>query len=382
MMPVKGFRDFTEEEALKREKIKEIIIKKFKTYGFEPAETPIIEYEDFAKKEQFEETISEIFKLKDRGKRNLALRYELTFQLKRIAKNKKLPYRRYQIGEVFRDEPVSANRFRQFTQCDIDVVGSTIRDEAEILKIFSEILEELKIDATIVINNRKLLDEILEEQGIEKQNREKVIKELDKLNKLPESEVKENLKKFNAEKLIEIVKKPKKFFEKYSAFKEIKELLKYCKIFKVKVKFLPSLARGLAYYNGNIFEIFTKKMKESIAGGGSYLIEKIQSTGISFGLERLSSLAKVQVEGVKCLIISIGQEKEAIELAQKLRKKQISCFVMDKIYKAVEYANAKKIPYVIFVGKKELEKEKFKLRDMKTGEEKLLTLNKLLEFLS
>ncbi|MEM2090057.1 MAG: His/Gly/Thr/Pro-type tRNA ligase C-terminal domain-containing protein, partial [Candidatus Pacearchaeota archaeon] len=211
---------------------------------------------------------------------------------------------------------------------------------------------------------------------------EKVIKELDKLNKLPESEVKENLKKFNAEKLIEIVKKPKKFFEKYSAFKEIKELLKYCKIFKVKVKFLPSLARGLAYYNGNIFEIFTKKMKESIAGGGSYLIEKIQSTGISFGLERLSSLAKVQVEGVKCLIISIGQEKEAIELAQKLRKKQISCFVMDKIYKAVEYANAKKIPYVIFVGKKELEKEKFKLRDMKTGEEKLLTLNKLLEFLS
>ncbi|MEM1535919.1 MAG: HisS family protein [Candidatus Pacearchaeota archaeon] len=382
MMPVKGFRDFTEEEALKREKIKEIIIKKFKTYGFEPAETPIIEYEDFAKKEQFEETISEIFKLKDRGKRNLALRYELTFQLKRIAKNKKLPYRRYQIGEVFRDEPISANRFRQFTQCDIDVVGSTIRDEAEILKIFSEILEELKIDATIVINNRKLLDEILEEQGIEKQNREKVIKELDKLNKLSEAEVKENLKKFNAEKLIEIVKKPKKFFEKYSAFKEIKELLKYCKIFKVKVKFLPSLARGLAYYNGNIFEIFTKKMKESIAGGGSYLIEKIQSTGISFGLERLSSLAKVQVEGVKCLIISIGQEKEAIELAQKLRKKQISCFVMDKIYKAVEYANAKKIPYVIFVGKKELEKEKFKLRDMKTGEEKLLTLNKLLEFLS
>lgn len=381
-MPVKGFRDFTEEEALKREKIKEIIIKKFKTYGFEPAETPIIEYEDFAKKEQFEETISEIFKLKDRGKRNLALRYELTFQLKRIAKNKKLPYRRYQIGEVFRDEPISANRFRQFTQCDIDVVGSTIRDEAEILKIFSEILEELKIDATIVINNRKLLDEILEEQGIEKQNREKVIKELDKLNKLSEAEVKENLKKFNAEKLIEIVKKPKKFFEKYSAFKEIKELLKYCKIFKVKVKFLPSLARGLAYYNGNIFEIFTKKMKESIAGGGSYLIEKIQSTGISFGLERLSSLAKVQVEGVKCLIISIGQEKEAIELAQKLRKKQISCFVMDKIYKAVEYANAKKIPYVIFVGKKELEKEKFKLRDMKTGEEKLLTLNKLLEFLS
>ena len=114
---IKGFNDFTGKEALKRTEIKNIIESIFEVYSFNPAETPIIEYEEFVKGEGKEdEAISDIFKLKDKGKRDLALRYEFTFQLKRIAKNKKLPYKRYQIGEVFRDEPASSNRFRQFTQ--------------------------------------------------------------------------------------------------------------------------------------------------------------------------------------------------------------------------------------------------------------------------
>ena len=125
---IKGFRDFTGEEAEKRAEIKKILINIFERYGFEPAETPIIEYQEFVKgSNQQDEVISDIFRLRDKGKRNLALRYEFTFQLKRLIKNKKLPYKRYQIGEVFRDEPVSANRFRQFIQCDVDIVGSEIK---------------------------------------------------------------------------------------------------------------------------------------------------------------------------------------------------------------------------------------------------------------
>ena len=113
----KGFKDYLGEEAKKREKIIEIIKEVFKSYGFEPAETPIIEYEEFAKGEnEKDEAVSDIFKLEDKGKRKLALRYELTFPLKRIAKQQKLPYKRYQIGPVFRDEPVSSNRFRQFVK--------------------------------------------------------------------------------------------------------------------------------------------------------------------------------------------------------------------------------------------------------------------------
>ncbi len=375
---VKGFKDYSGEEALKREKIKKLLIEKFKIYGFMPCETPIIEFEEFVKGENTrDEAISDIFKLKDKGERNLALRYEFTFQLKRLAQNKKLPFRRYQVGEVFRDEPISSNRFRQFTQCDIDVIGSTIKDDAEVLKVFSEILDELGIEYEIEINNRKLLNELLELEGIKQ--KEQVIREIDKINKLPEQEIKNNLKRYNAERLLDILKRPLDFFKKYNPYKEVEELLSYCKNFKLNVKFSPYLARGLSYYNGNIFEIKLKGAKESIAGGGSYLINNIQSTGISFGLERLSGLAKIDVDGIKAIVISINQEEKAMEIMQSLRKERISCFMMDKISKALEYANQENIPYVIFIGEDEIKKKKFKLRDMKTGKEEFLTSKAIAE---
>src|SRR3989344_4114163 len=123
METAKGFRDI--EDASKRIAIRNIIENIFQLYNFKAVETPIIEYEEFVKGEnQNDEAISDIFKLQDKGKRDLALRYEFTFQLKRLAKNKKLPYKRYQMGPVFRDEPVTGNRWRQFTQCDADIIGS------------------------------------------------------------------------------------------------------------------------------------------------------------------------------------------------------------------------------------------------------------------
>src|SRR3989344_3267626 len=128
---VKGFKDYSGEESKKRAEIKKILVETFEKYGFEPAETPTIEYEEFVRGEnKNDDAVSDIFKLQDKGKRELALRYEFTFQLKRLMQNKKLPYKRYQIGVVFRDEPVSQNRFREFTQCDIDTIGSTIKDDA------------------------------------------------------------------------------------------------------------------------------------------------------------------------------------------------------------------------------------------------------------
>jgi len=152
---VKGFRDYSDEDAKKRAEVRKLLVETFEKYGFEPAETPIVEYEEFVKGEnQNDEAVSDIFKLQDKGERKLALRYEFTFQLKRLMKNKKLPYKRYQIGEVFRDEPISSNRFRQFTQCDIDTIGSTIKDEAEILALTKEVLEKLGLKPIISINNR------------------------------------------------------------------------------------------------------------------------------------------------------------------------------------------------------------------------------------
>jgi histidyl-tRNA synthetase len=377
MESVKGFKDFIGQEALKREKIKSILVGIFKSYGFEPAETPVIEYEEFVKSQGAgDEAISDVFKLEDRGKRKLALRYEFTFQLKRISQNKKLPYKRYEIGEVFRDEPSTGNRFRQFTQCDADIVGASIKDEAEVLAMAGKILKQLGIKAEIYINNRKLLNEILEKENI--RQRAEAIREIDKLDKLPEQVVKENLKKYNAGKILEIFKKPESFFKKYKSYSEIIELKKLCRMYNVNVKFSPSLARGLSYYNGTIFEIKTKEIKETICAGGSYLVNGNQATGISFGLERISSLAKLAVKEERIVIISIAEDKKAINLAENLRQKGKEVVVMyGKPTKALEFANSYSIRYVIFLGSEEVKKKKVKLRDMKTGIERLVSEKEL-----
>ncbi len=372
---VKGFKDFIGKEMDKRVFITEIIQRTFAKYNFDYVETPIIEYEEFVKGENVnDEAISDIFRLQDKGKRNLALRYEFTFQLKRIAKNKKLPFRRFQIGPVFRDEPVSGNRLRQFTQCDVDIVGSTIKDEAEILAITKEILDALKIKCVIYVNNRKLLNEILSDLRIE--NKEEVIRVLDKIDKLPLKDVKKNLKELGAEKVLDVVLQKETAFTKYQAYSEIAELKKYCKYYGVEVKFCPFLARGLSYYNGNIFEI-KSTIKETICAGGSYMVGANQATGISLGLERLQAVTNIAVKPNKILIVSLNEDKKAIELAQKLRKKgEYVSLYFGKPSKAMEYANSYEIAKVIFVGAQEVRRKKFKIKDMKTGREKTLILEK------
>ncbi len=374
MEAVKGFKDYTGEEAVNREIIKELIRKYFISYGFEPSETPVIEYEKFVKNDNTnDEVISDIYKLQDKGKRKLALRYELTFQLKRIAKNKKLPYKRYQVGPVFRDEPVKENRTRQFVQCDADIVGSSLKDDAEILRLTSDILNELNIDYTIYVNNRKLLNEILKDY----KNKNDIIREIDKLDKLPEKKVKNNLKKYKAEKVLEIFKKPENYFERFENYKEIKELEKYCKLYNVDVKFLPGLARGLSYYNGTIFEVKTKKFKETICAGGAFKINNIQSVGTSFGIERLSKLAKIELPKIKYLVVSINKDEEAIKIVNKLRKEGPAIIMYGKITKALDYANKKKIDNVVIVGEKEMKDKKVLIRDMNTGKEKKVLVSKL-----
>ena len=372
MGQVKGFRDYSGEEARKRKAILKIIEGTFERYGFEPAETPIIEQEDFVKGEnRQDEAVSDIFKLQDKGKRKLALRYEFTFQLKRLMKNKKLPYKRYQIGEVFRDEPVSSNRLRQFVQCDVDVVGSDIKSEAEILALVNEIMNKLGIEPVILINNRALLNEIMDDIGVKEKDRLQVLREIDKYDKIGEKEIRANLKKFKVERIVNALMEGEDYFSKFRSYKDILELIKYCKIYGVKVLFSPTVVRGLSYYNGNVFEIKAKGVKETLIGGGSYKFEGIQCTGISFGLDRISILAKVDDNKEKILIISLNEDKEAIKIAGKLRAKGETVSVYyGKPSKALEYANSYGYERAIFIGKEEVKKEKYKIKDMKTGKER------------
>ena len=291
--------------------------------------------------------------------------------------NKKLPYKRYEIGNVFRDEPASANRLRQFTQCDVDIVGLSeisSRDEAEILAMTDNILKEIGIKPIILINNRKLLNEILDDLKINK-NKEQFLREIDKFDKISESELRKNLGKLKAEKIFDALKQGEDYFNKFEGYKEIISLIEYCKIYGLKIKFSPTVIRGLSYYNGNVFEVKAEGIKETICAGGSYKFNDVQCTGISFGLERLSAVAKIEIEKEKYLIVSLGEDEKAIALAQKLRKenKEVSLYY-GKPTKALEYANSYKIPHVIFIGEKEVKAKKCKVRDMKSGKEEDMKL--------
>jgi len=395
---VKGFQDFLPPQSLKRNAVKKIIEEQFKLHGFVPIETPIIEFDELMKPDspnQEDEAVSDRFRLQDRAGRKLGLRYEFTFQLARIFKqnpNIKLPFRRYQIGEVFRDEPVGSNRFRQFTQCDADIIGdSSIDADAECLLLAKNIFDKLKIKITIEVNNRKLLNSIIE--SIQITDKKNVMRELDKTPKIGEDAVKVNLRKYaDANQIItlfKILSKDLEFFKKnaFEGANEIEDLIDACKALGFDVVFNPFMVRGFSYYTGNIFEI--KAGKTTISAGGRYdntvgkfLGRQIPAVGISLGLERITELADVELETTKAIIISINEDKSMIRLAKLLRKEGISCITTsDKISKALEYANALFIQNAIFIGEEEVEKKKFKLKNMKTGKEQLLTENALINAL-
>jgi histidyl-tRNA synthetase len=199
---------------------------------------------------------------------------------------------------------------------------------------------------------------------------------------LPKKVVADNLKKLGAEKLLKIIDKGS--FESYGSYKEIKELKKLCKVYGLKLEFSPTLARGLSYYNGTIFEIKTQGVKETICGGGAYNVGEVQAFGFAFGLDRLVGLSNVEGEATKVQVISIGEDVAAINLAEKLRADGVSVNVLlDKsIGKAMEYANAKGIEKVVFVGADEVKKGKFKVKDMKSGDEKFLGESDVLKLIT
>lgn len=396
---VKGFQDFLPPVSLKRRAVRQVIEEYYRKYGFVPIETPVVEFDELMRSDNLQgedEAVSDRFRLKDRGGRNLGLRYEFTFQLARIFKQNptiKLPFRRYQIGENFRDEPIGPGRFRQFTQCDADVVGdSSIDVEAELLSLLSDILKALQIPATIYVNNRRLISALIE--SVQIRDIVSAMRELDKLDKIGEDQVKSNLRKYADTNqiltLFKLLEKDLAYFVSngFEGATELEALEKKCRLYGVSIMIQPTLVRGLSYYTGNIFEVRAPNANGSIAAGGrydgvvgKYLQRPVSAVGISFGLERVTELAVISTPtSARALLLSFDKDTETIALLKELRTAGIASMMMNgKPGKAMEYANALSIPYVVFIGEEELAKKKWKIKDMQSGVESYVSTKQLLK---
>jgi len=419
----KGTKDVPPEEEITRQEILDSLKNVFRLYGFSPLETPVLERVETltAKYAGGSEITKEIFKLSDQGGRNLGLRYDLTVPLARfVAMNPtvKMPFKRYQVGLAFRDGPIKLGRYREFWQCDADIVGSkSMIADAELIKLSLEFFKKIRLNIIIEINNRKVLDGIMEALEIPEQSRNNIIITIDKLKKVPLEDIKKELKKKGLydkqiNELLKIFRIEGNNLDKIFKLRkivanakgaegldELEQIFKYVNdknlIFKI------SLARGLAYYTGTVFEAFTKDesvMRSSLAGGGRFdnMIgdfignANIPAIGISFGIDSIidalkaSNNLKSKKTVTKVFIIPIKTEKQSVKLTDSLRKEGINAEVdlMQRgISKNLDYANSLGIPFVIFIGKKELKAKKFKLRDMKSGKEKLLAQSSLIKIL-
>lgn len=428
----RGTRDFLPRDMVRREYIFRIIKSVFERFGFAPLETPA--FEDWkllsAKGSGGEEVKDEIYYFKDKSKRELGLRFDLTVPLARVvAGNPQLtkPFKRYQIGRVWRYDRPQAGRFREFWQADADVIGSSsMAAEAECIAVFVACLRELGFrDFEVRLNNRKLLNGMIEAVDVDKRKAPAVFRALDKLEKQGEQEVKKELKIAGVKpKQIEtlmnmikmsgkpegIIKKARKMLEGFSeaeeGLEELEEIVNLSKSYGTAEKIIIdfSLVRGLDYYTGPIFEISVKAKKEigSVAGCGRYdnLIElyggtPTPATGGSFGIERIYEImsAEGMFKGLPNsktrVFVAVardepGLRKEAIGTAQKLRAAGIPAetdLMGRKLKQCFEYAEKLGIPYMIIIGEKELKSGRLTLRDMKKREQKTANFTNVLKIL-
>lgn len=415
----KGVRDIPPEEKMVMNNILTNLRSVFERYGFTPLETPIIERWEtlIAKGGAGEESdaLKETFKLKDQGDRELALRFDLTVPLSRyVAMNPtlKLPFKRYEMGPVFRDGPIKLGRYRQFWQCDIDTIGvKSMLAEAEQLALVEAAFKQLGVEVVVKVNNRKLLNGILNQCEIK--DKESAIVAIDKLEKIGVKGVIEELqqREYSSDQiaaLMELIKENSTLKELkhkvvdpegQEGIKELEELFAYLKSMKVKsVQFNLSLARGLGYYTGTVFEVFAlnSSVTSSIAGGGRYdeMVGKfagggrqIPAVGLAFGLSTILDVLKAKQEfkektPAKAYVIPLQTVKESLQIVQKIRSKNIPVD-MDLngkgIGKNLEYASTLGIPYALIIGEDEVTQKKVLLRDMQSGKQELLSFSELVK---
>jgi histidyl-tRNA synthetase len=402
MQTLKGFRDFLPQEARKRQYVIDIFKKVFESFGFEPLETPALEYEELLIGKYGQEGDKLMYRFEDQGKRRVAMRYDQTVPTARVVAQYQnilpMPFKRYQMQNVWRADNTQKGRYREFMQCDADTIGSfSPLADAEMLAMVYDTYEKLGLDVMIKVNDRTLLKEISSH----------ALPILDKLNKIGEDNVLKELqqKGFSPERANNILKQVKSLKQSV----QLQEILGLYALEKSQDswKFDPTLIRGLDYYTGLIFEVVLKSNPNSpsLCGGGRYdhLIgifagKQIPAVGFAIGFDRtieameeyrlfpqniLTSSTKIFVT-----IFNKELEKKSLEIVSKLRAHSINTEVYvgdikekNPLEKQFKYADQKDIPFVAIIGPEEEKKEIITIKNLQTREQKQVSFDELLNLL-
>ena len=428
----KGTRDFLPEQVARRNYIFQTVKDVFDTFGFSPIETPAMELKETLMGKYGEEGDRLIFKILARGdklKKALsndseaqlseeALRYDLTVPFARFVvqhqNDLSFPFKRYQIQPVWRADRPQKGRYREFYQCDVDMIGSdSLLNEVELIQLVSEVFTKLKLpEATIKLNNRKILEGIAQVIG-EPEKLIDITVALDKLDKIGREKVEAELRKkgLSVDSISQLgVLFENSSLESVSGFlsdsevgqkgvEELNFIFDYAKELGLKnCEFDPTLARGLNYYTGAIFEVVHPDFPSSICGGGRYDdltgifgLKNVSGVGVSFGADRIydlmldKELFPVQVsETTKLMFVNFGETeaKQCVKWAYALRLEGINTEVypdLAKMKKQMKYANDKNIPFVALVGDREIESGLLTVKDMIKGDQWEVSISDLIK---
>lgn len=418
-----GFMELLPHEQIQFNHIRDVIRHSYEKFGFLPIDTPIIESSEVLLAKAGGETEKQIYRF-NKGENDLSLRFDLTVPLaKYVAKNYNditFPFRRYQIGKVYRGEKVQRGRYREFYQCDIDVIGDgelSIVNDAEVPSIIYNIFSELNFGKfTIRMNNRKILTGFFNALNLSEKTVD-VLRIIDKIDKVGKDVIREMLADISvtgevADKIIEFVTIKENAIEYLKALniedetfnlgvEELEKVLSYIESFGVPKEYYMvdlSIARGLDYYTGMVYETILDERPEigSVCSGGRYdnLAEfytnkKLPGVGISIGLTRLFYVLneynlinlneKKSISDV-VIIPMLEDLSYPIEVATILRRKGIKSeiyFENKNMKKKMNYANKSNAPYAMIIGEDELTTKTVTLKNMSTGEQKNITVDEI-----
>ena len=417
-----GFMELLPKEQIAFNQMRQAIQKSYEKFGFLPLDTPIIEKAEVLLAKAGGETEKQIYRV-EKGDNDLALRFDLTVPLAKYVtqyyNDLSFPFRRYQIGKVYRGERPQKGRFREFYQCDIDIIGDgdlSIIYDAEMPAVIYQTIQSLGFeDFTICMNNRKILNGLFEALGLKEQSVE-IMRIIDKIEKIGKDNVVAMLEEMQIvkeaiEKIVDFLEIAGTTDEKIQALEnmdiqselfqagveELKTVVDYVRKFGVPdthFKVELTIARGLDYYTGTVYETFLNEYRTlgSVCSGGRYdnLAEyytdkKMPGVGVSIGLTRLfyqlnelQAIKQEQKSIAKVLVIPMTENIEkALEIGASLRKENISTeiYLEEKKIKAkMKYANHLEIPYVILVGEDEINNNVVTLKNMVTGEQETVSL--------